>query len=167
MLMPQDGRIQSKEHSALIATSISPLPSFSLSMKQKGRIVSLQAIPLACSPGPRSCLHHHLLPTPKLSQAHQRSRSVLCMRLLSPSLPRLLPSWLSYLFVCLSTCPVVCLYSFLSSSLPSPPPTNLFYTGSVAWCNFSAVYLGSGPPKITLYLFHISFRCASSMLLLY
>lgn len=120
MLMPQDGRIQSKEHSALIATSISSLPSFSLSMKQKGRTVSLQAIPLACSPGPRSYLHHHLPPTPKLSQAHQRSLSVLRMQRLS--FPLCLACCLPGSVTCLSVCPHVQLSAFTpSSALHSPP----------------------------------------------
>lgn len=46
--------------------------------------------------------------------------------------------------VCLFACPLACLYLFPRSSLPSPPPINIFYTRYVAWHKYSVAHLGMG-----------------------
>lgn len=106
------------------------LPSFSFLIKQKGRTAGSQAIPLACSPGPRSCLHHRVYIYTNIYVCSRRTRgagwcerslSVLCMLFLHPlCLACCPPGSAPCLSVCLSSCPLFCLYSFSSSSLPSP-----------------------------------------------
>jgi hypothetical protein len=188
MLIPLDSRKQSKDHSTLISTSL-PLPSSSFLIKQKGRNVSVQAIPLACSQGPSNCLYHHLPLSPatttKIAGVLQTERTTrnpspcsvfplffffpffiryFAHLHISPPPPHSLrvPSLCPYgslislhlsiclcLSVCLSLCLslclskslLVCLYPFL---IPLPSPINLFYTRSVALCNFSGEHLGSG-----------------------
>lgn len=76
---------------------------------------------------------------------------------LFPSLLCLLPSGLYTLSVCLPVHTSTCLLLLLPQPFtPIPSPNKpFFYSRFVAWCNFSVVHLGSGPPKITPHLrFH-------------
>lgn len=80
-------------------------------------------------------------------------RSSLCsvsVSLLTPSCTLSLPSqlFLCSLPVCLSTCPLVCLYPFPKYPLLFPSPINLFYPRSIVWDNFLGVHLGMDPSKV-------------------
>lgn len=115
-------------------------------------LVSVQAIPLAFSQGPSK---HQVCAVDKRTSSHPRCFSeifslfCLCFSF-NPSCTLSLPSqlFLCSLPVCLSTCPLVCLYPFPKYPLLFPSPINFFYPRSIVWNNFLGVHLGMDPSKV-------------------